>query len=333
MNIVQEALALGGQLSALVIPQGLKYETGLMNPSVFVDEDNDILVNLRHVNSISLYSENEQMFSTRRGPLSFVYPEKDQRLDTVNYLCRLDKELNLINQAKVDTSRFDVEPLWFYSGVEDCRLVQWNGKYYLIGVRRDTTTNGVGRMEYSEIEIDKSSWTVTEVMRARIPNPGNDSSYCEKNWVPVLDRPYHFIKWASPVELVAAYPHEIKSDLLFVRQGCVPPKEQRGSSQVIRWGNIQLSITHEVVHISNYLGQRDARYQHRLLVWDDQLNLVGVSKPFTFFEGSVEFVAGAARLDEDLLISFGFQDNSAFILRTPKDVVENLIIEALAYEI
>ena len=40
---------------------------------------------------------------------------------------------------------------------------------------------------------------------------------------------------------------------------------------------------------------------------------------------------GAAILDGDLLISFGFQDNAAFVLRTPGKIIEDLIMEALAY--
>jgi hypothetical protein len=31
-------------------------------------------------------------------------------------------------------------------------------------------------------------------------------------------------------------------------------------------------------------------------------------------------------------VSFGFQDNAAFVLEVPKLVVEDLIMEALAYE-
>ena len=36
-----------------------------------------------------------------------------------------------------------------FIGLEDGRLLKWNDKYYLTGVRRDTTTNGQGRMELS----------------------------------------------------------------------------------------------------------------------------------------------------------------------------------------
>lgn len=332
MNLVQKSVSFGGKLAPLVISHGLTSGTGLMNPSIFIDDDGDILVNLRHVNYTLYHSENNQKFPSRWGPLSYLHPEKDQRLVTNNYLCRLDKDLRMINYAKVDTSKFDVKPLWEFVGEEDCRVVQWDGDYYLVGVRRDTTTNGVGRMEYSKIEIDKDNWSVTEVSRLRIPAPAPDNSYCEKNWVPVLDKPYHFIKWSSPVELVKAYPDEAKCEQVFVRQGCVAPMDQRGGSQVVRWGNMYISITHDVVLFKNYLKQKDAIYRHRLLVWDDQLNLVGISKQFSFLDARVEFCVGAAILGEDLLISFGFQDNAAFVLRTPKVVIEDLIVEALAYE-
>jgi hypothetical protein len=90
-----------------------------------------------------------------------------------------------------------------------------------------------------------------------------------------------------------------------------------------------ISITHEVDLFKNYLEQKDGLYRHRLCVWDNQLNLVGLGQPFSFLNGNIEFCAGAAVFEGDLLISFGFQDNAAFILRTPKAVVEDMIIEAL----
>ena len=333
MNLVQRAVQYGGELAPLVISKGLTSGTGLMNPSIFIDNDGDILVNLRHVNYTLYHAENKQLFSSRWGPLSYLHPEKDLRLVTTNYLCRLDKNLKMTDYAKVDTSALDVPPIWEFVGEEDCRLVQWDNEYYLIGVRRDTTTNGEGRMELSKIEIDKANWNVKEVSRLRIPTPGLNNSYCEKNWVPILDKPYHFIKWCSPVEVVRAHPTEPKCDQISFRQNLTPPSDQRGSSQLIRWGNMYISIHHEVILFKNYLGQKDGLYFHRLAVWDDQLNLVGLSpNKFTFLDGRVEFCVGIAEFQGDLLISFGFQDNAAFVLRTPRGVVEDMIMEALTYE-
>jgi hypothetical protein len=48
--------------------------------------------------------------------------------------------------------------------------------------------------------------------------------------------------------------------------------------------------------------------------------------------GDIEFVTGAAIYKGDLLVSFGFQDNAAFILRMPSAVVDELVSEALTYE-
>lgn len=328
MNLVEKAVNYGGVLAPLVIPEGLTSGTGLMNPSIFIDDDGDILVNLRHVNYTLIHSEAGQKFPSRWGPLTYLHPEKDQRLVTENYVCRLNQDLEMTDFAHVEMLQLH-QPIWEFHGLEDARLVQWEGVYYLIGVRRDTTNNGEGRMEYSQIEIDKSNWSVKEVHRKRIPAPEPNESYCEKNWFPVLDKPYHFVKWSAPTEIVYSHPHEEGTEQIALRACEMPNADQRGSSHLLRWGNMYIAITHEVSLFKNYLMQKDAVYRHRLVVWDTEYNLTGMSKPFSFLDGNIEFCVGAAKLGEDLLVSFGFQDNAAFVLRVPKGVVEDLILEAL----
>ena len=334
MNLVQKSVNNGGKLAPLVIPNGLTAGTGLMNPSIFIDDDGEILVNLRHVNYTLYHSENTQLFPSRWGPLSYLHPEKDQNLRTSNYLCRLDSDLHMTNYTLVDTSTLDVPPVWEFVGEEDCRVVQWDGDYYLIGVRRDTTTNGQGRMELSKIELDKSAWTAKEVSRLRIPAPGSDLSYCEKNWVPILDKPYHFVKWTSPTEIVRTYPDlPARCDTVSNKDTLVPPMDQRGGSQLVPWGEGYVSISHEVDLFKNYLGHKDGIYRHRLCVWDKDVNLVGMStESFSFLDARIEFCAGAAAYNGDLLISFGFQDNAAFVLKVPNLVVEEMITDARNYK-
>jgi hypothetical protein len=329
MNMVQKAVEHGGKLAPLVIPKGLTRGTGLLNPSVFVD-NGQILVNLRHCNYTLLHAENNQRFPSRWGPLAYLHPEKDMRLVTENYLCKLDDNLEMTNYAKVEMLNLH-EPIWEFVGLEDARVVKWEDKYYLIGVRRDTTTHGQGRMEYSQIEINWDETSVKEINRVRIPVPGDNETYCEKNWVPVLDKPYHLVKWTCPTEVVYADPTEPKCETVFTKETPPPPKDQRGSSQVVPWGNMYISITHEVDLFKNYLEQKDAIYRHRLCLWDSDFNFVGLSSVFSFLEFPIEFCTGAAKFEDDLLISFGAADNAAFILRTPKVVVEDLIMEALAY--
>ena len=302
-----------------------------MNPSIFIDSDGDILVNIRHVNYTLYHSEAEQRFFSPWGPLSYLHPEKDQRLVTTNYLCRLDKNLNIINYTKVDYSALDTPPVWEFVGQEDVRVVQWDGDYYLIGVRRDTTTNGQGRMEYSKIELDKETWTAKEVQRVRIPPPIDINSYCEKNWMPILDMPYHFVKWAMPTEVIKADPDKPESEQVMKRDTPSAPRDQRGGSHVIRWGDYYITFTHVVWLWKNYLNQKDSVYRHHMIVWDTDFNFVGLSKEFSFLDTPIEFCVGAAILNNNLLLSFGAQDNAAFVVEVPKAIVDDLIAEAKEY--
>jgi len=320
MNLVQKAVGQGGKLAPIAIPGTF----GGMNPSVFIDPDGDILVNVRVVNYILYHSENEQRFPSRWGPLAYLHPEKDQRLVTENYVVRLNSNLEVTDCAKVEMLELH-QPIWEFVGLEDARLVYWDD-YYLIGVRRDTTTNGVGRMEKSKVSIDKDTWTIKEISRERIEVPSQ--SYCEKNWMPILNKPFHFVKWHSPIEVMKA--EGTMAQQVALKQSIQPEKDQRGGSQLIRWGSVYIAITHEVDLFKNYLQQKDGIYRHRLCVYDDDLNLVGISpEPFSFLDGRIEFCVGAAEYEGDLLVSFGFQDNAAFVLRVPRAIVEDMIAEAL----
>lgn len=331
MNLVQNSVEHGGKLKPLIIPANLTNGMGVMNPSIFIDDDGDILCIVRTLNYTLYHAENNQRFPSVWGPLSYLHPEKDQRLVTFNYLCRLDKDLNIINHTLIDTTKLDVQPIWTFVGLEDARLVKWNGKYYGTGVRRDTTTNGVGRMELSELEIDKKNWTAKEVSRVRIEAPINKDSYCEKNWMPVLDKPYNYIKWTCPTELVEADPVTGDSKQVSVTAGVNANADQRGGSQIITWGDYYIAFTHEVVLFKNYLKQKNGTYRHRLVVWDKDFKPVGISpESWSFLDAQIEFVCGTAKHGDDLLVTFGYSDNAAYVLQVPGELVNNMVEEALS---
>lgn len=165
MHLAKIALDNGGSIHPLIIPSNLTNGTGLMNPSIYLDGDK-LLVNIRHVNYTFYHSE-KKIFQHQFGPLTYVHPEHDMHLRTDNYYCELDEYFNITRFNKVDMSKFDTyEPMWDFVGLEDARLFRWDGKLYMSGVRRDTTTNGQGRMELSEIEVGVDS--VKEISRVRI---------------------------------------------------------------------------------------------------------------------------------------------------------------------
>jgi FkbM family methyltransferase len=210
-------------------------------------------------------------------------------------------------------------------GLEDARLFRWDNKLYLSGVRRDTTTNGQGRMELSEVHARIN--LAKEISRTRIPAPGTDSSYCEKNWMPVLDQPYHYVKWTNPTEVIKFDPQTRAVETVFLdeKQFISGLPDLRGGSQVIPYGDYYLALTHEVDLFKSEHGQKDAVYRHRFVIWSRDWELVKVTDSFSFMNADIEFCCGAAWLGNDLLISFGYQDNAAFILRMPRDLLDEVI--------
>jgi len=322
-GLVQTALSRGGSLHALIIPADRTNGTGLMNPSIYVDADR-LLCNIRHVNYTLYHSENKK-FQHRYGPLQYLHPENDRHLRTWNHYAELDQDLNITRVTQVDTAALDQEPIWEFVGLEDARLFRWHDRLYLSGVRRDTTTNGQGRMELSEIEIQDGQ--VREISRIRIPAPGADTSYCEKNWMPVLDQPYHYVKWTNPTEVVRFDPDTKTTHTVFLGNEHFVPglPDLRGGSQVIPYGDYYLALTHEVDLFKSEHGQKDAVYRHRFIVWTRQWQLVRITDSFSFMDADIEFCCGAAWQGQDLLVSFGYQDNAAFVLRLPRTMLDEII--------
>jgi len=320
-NLAKLALDNGGAIIPLIIPAALTEGTGLMNPSMFIDDDGKIKVNLRHVNYTFYHSE-AKLFQHQWGPLTYIHPENDMHLRTWNWYCELDNDLNITRFTKVDTSTFDTyEPLWDFVGLEDARIFRWEKKLYLSGVRRDTTKIGQGRMELSEIIVDKD--TVKEISRVRIQPPVD--SYCEKNWMPIMDMPFHYVKWSNPTEVVKVDPTTGVATTAFLTERIPLNGDFRGGSQLVKFRGYYLAVVHEVNLFKSEVGRKDGVYRHRFLMWDDKFNLIAYSRDFAFMDAHVEFAVGMAQQGSDMLISFGFQDNAAYILRMNVDVLEKFI--------
>jgi hypothetical protein len=317
------ALQNGGSIRPLIVDSDLTNGTGLMNPSVFVDGDS-VLVNIRHVN-YTLYHSEGKGFPHQWGPLQYIHPEDDQTLRTENYIAHLDNTLNALETYPVSMT-YNTAPTWNFIGLEDARLFRWDDKLYLCGVRRDHIDNrGTGRMDLSEIEFTGDCYR--EVSRYSIPAPYPNTSYCEKNWMPILDLPYHWIKWSNPTEVVrfdlekrtteTAHLDELKTVSF--------PRDLRGGSQVVRWKDYFVAVTHEVDLFNDSHGRKDGKYLHRIIVWDMNWNIVHTTDTFTFMKGEIEFVTGLAIRESDVLISFGFQDNAAYIISLPTNLFEAIV--------
>ena len=322
MNFVRYVLDTGGDIKPLLVPTQLLEGPSLTNPSVLV-VDEKIIVNIRNVN-YTLYHSELNRFEHKWGPLSYIHPENDMHLRTINHIQELDNELNCVHSTKIDTSRFDTyEPKWEFVGLEDVRLINWNDKIYAIGVRRDLDTKGTGRMELSELEFGKKS--VVEVSRYRIPGPPPDDEYCMKNCTPIEGMPFHLLKWTNPTALMKFNPNG--GDTEVIETGSFIPgyNDMRGGSQVLKFNGGYFTIIHETQLYNSEQGRKDATYRHRFVVWDKNFQITKFSPLFSFLNMKIEFCCGLAEFGDDYLITFGAQDNSAYILKMSKQSLENFI--------
>ena len=321
MHFAKIALDNGGSIRPLIIPSHLTNRTGLMNPSIYND-NGKLMVNLRHVNYTFYHSE-KKVFQHQWGPLTYVHPENDMHLRTTNYYLELDNDLKISRCNKIDTSTHDKDPLWDFVGLEDARIFRWEGDLYISGVRRDTTPNGQGRMELSKIVVGEDY--VKEISRVRIEPPNDPNSYCEKNWMPILDMPFHYVKWTNPTEVVKVDPQTGVSKTVSLTNQVDLPRDIRGGSHIVKFGEYFLGLTHEVDLFQSEVGRKDGLYKHRFIIWDKNWNIQGFSEDFSFLDAHVEFCVGMCYYEGDLLMTFGFQDNAAYVLRVSPKVVEDFI--------
>jgi hypothetical protein len=176
-------------------------------------------------------------------------------------------------------------------------------------------------MELSEIqevegELAEGESKYKETHRYRIEPPKDKNSYCEKNWMPVLDMPYHFVKWTNPTEVVKVNTTTKQSQTIFLAKSHIPN---------IPWKDYRICMIHEVNLFNNKLKQKDATYTHKFIIWDKEWNIVKLSESFSFMDGEIEFSCGLAVYKKDLLCTFGFQDNAAYIVKIPEHLVEDIL--------
>jgi len=322
MNFVKFVLENGGSIKPLLIsPQDLSGPS-LTNPSVLV-VDEKILVNIRNVN-YTLYHSELNRFEHMWGPLTYVHPENDLHLRTVNYIAELDDNLDMIYYSKIDTSKFDTyEPKWEFVGLEDIRLIKWEGKLYGIGVRRDLDNVGTGRMEISELEFNDKN--IREISRYRIPGPPPDNEYCMKNCTPIEDKPFHLVKWTNATTILKFDPNGKDSEVFTTTEYNPGYNDMRGGSQVIRYKDGYLTLIHETELYNSEQGRKNGTYRHRFVYWDNDFKNQKFSELFSFLNMKIEFCCGLCAYKNDFLITFGAQDNAAYIIRVPGHVMDNFI--------
>ena len=336
-NLSKFVINNGGSITPLLLSEEQGRGMGLCNVSIYLDDNGDILANIRNVHYILYHDEFGQNFHCRWGTLSYLNPEDDIKLRTKNYFCKLDPNtLEVISSTEIDTSKHDIKPVWTFIGLEDVRLVRWEGQLYYCGVRRDTKTNGEGRMELCKLDVRPDG--VYETTRERVEV--NPHTHLEKNWMPILDMPFHYVRWCNPLEIIKVNPEDkskhkaqegildmISSEVVFKSdQEISLPLGVRGGSQVIPFGNDgdRICITHDTHFYHHQNEKKDAQYYHRFIIWDKDWKVKRISEQFKFMDAMIEFACGLIIKDGNLIMTYGYQDNAAYALKMPLNLLDEL---------
>lgn len=315
---------------ATVIPMDLDIHDamwpGWCNPSIMWDEqDQTFKMIIRNVNYVLHGATNPVKNWSGWGPVFYSVPEEDGRnLKTQNFIgTNKNPETDPWTFQLIKTD--DYKPIWEFQGEEDARIVRWDGKLYTTGVRRDDNRNGRGRMELMHI----SDGDFNEITRVKV-KALNEESYCEKNWMPIKDMPYHYVQLANPTVVVKTNPKTGKTEEVIRKERVEGLADERfdllrGSSQVIRWGDYWLTLVHTCELWLTASGRKFARYCHVFVLWDNDWNIVKMSPLFSFANYNVEFTCGLEYHDGKFYIPFAIEDNFVFLMTVDEEVIRKFI--------
>ena len=317
-----------GGAEVIAIDTGIRDQMwpGQCNPSILWDDQRgEWLFLSRNVNYILHGSGDYTKSWTNWGPILYSIPQEDGRnLKTKNYIATVKDLMNdKMKFQLIETTPYT--PQWEFQGEEDARLVRWNGKLYTTGVRRDDNIDGHGRMELMELTED-----FKEVSRLRVKSPNNDENYCEKNWMPILDMPFHYVQFTNPTIIYKIDPQTGDIEKVLEKPEITHSELSkyaplRGSSQVIPYKNGHMALTHTCELWNTATGRKFARYNHVFIVWDEDWNIIHISPVFSFADYNIEFTCGLSYKDGFFYIPFALQDNFTFIVKVDENVLMKFI--------
>jgi len=309
----------GAEVSPLEINYDEVETLASMNPSIWIDGDIGY-INIRAVN-YNLFNSRYREYTQTDQPVAYVN-KIEYYLQTENYFGTIDlNTLNIKQISKVQMMQIH-NPAWHFTGLEDARIIKWDENLYLCGVRRDIQEDGQGRMELTKIEWIDNNWVETE--RTRIPAAGDDTAYLEKNWMPIIDKPYTWIKWSSPFEYCTYDKETNKLNCYFNGnfKACY-----RGDSHLVHIGNYYYCFVHDVLNkqLREETNARVSYYKHFILRINEDLSPAGIFGPFSYDNRfNIEFGCGLAKKDNKLYLTYAEDDAIALIVKFDESLITNL---------
>ena len=224
---------------------------------------------------------------------------------TTNYLYEVDEDFNL-QKVKPLFNPYKDQVDARYNGLEDVRIVSWNDSIYFLCTKvlgnTDTATMCMGSFSKKDLDI-------TGIKEIRTNQPK------EKNWAPIQTEPFNCIYSHGPlikINLQTGEQHKINDGIAGTR----------GSSSLVEYDSgsyIALVHTNSDAHV----------YTHRLVKYDRQFHIIGVSQPFTFFGAKVEFCTTLKVTSDGIILIPSVYDGISYVFKIPTNLVDALFADQL----
>lgn len=223
----------------------------------------------------------------------------------------LDKDLNLKNLSMVDTSKVrDLHGQRLKRGIEDPRLIWRNNSWQYSATIWEPETREIPFAKMCTAYLD-NNLSIHKLQLHNSPNPRK----VEKNWMPSHRESEKF-------DFVYSYNSVIKDGVVIKGPDTYSHMKLRGGSQLL---SLDSETYIAITHTTEVLPNSKRRYLHYFTLYNLEGFAIGISKPFYFITPEIEFAAGLVELDGNLVISFGYLDESSHLAVIPTDKALQLI--------
>lgn len=261
----------------------------------------------------SIYCENSRVrcivrtvnYSIVNG--SYVTPPDDivrdgnrwrgwQVIRTRNFLLDLNDALATTHAVELIDKTNGTRSGYPVHGFEDARLFYCQGSWHATATVCDFTEDGQREIALLDIEEDGA------IVRAT-PLRGPWSTQAQKNWMPfVEDGGVKLVYAAEPTTILT-----LNGNMIDPPTDCTYGHGRlRGGSQGVKVDEGWIFVVHDVAFPGS-----GRIYLHRFVMLDDQLRVVSMTDPFYFEKFGIEFCAGLAKINDQLVASYAVNDGSA----------------------
>lgn len=287
----------------------------IFNPSI-VSINGCIYINLRCAN-YDMQNKNNRIEYKVFKDNELLYPNNENPVSTINFLCKLNSELNIDNKNcnLVDLNSDIIKYQYSVKGIEDIRLFEYKDNLYFIGNSREATSDNSPKMVLGEYNLNKQKVEKLVLLY------GYEDNKCQKNWSPFIYEGKLLLLYSFDPLIILEPNLETGECKIYKKQETKYNYSMlRGGSQGFYVNEDLYFITHEVVFSDGRL------YFHRFVKMSNDLEIEKVSYPFFFNNWGVEYVAGATynKENNNILISWGSNDKNANLTTINIDDISRL---------